>query len=82
MVIVVGTPVTKIVGFPVTSGPPIVASVTPIAAVDSPIAAGSPLIFGPPVIEIRISNVLLFYVAPDIRRNFYVKLVLCRMYGT
>jgi len=82
MVTVVGSPITDIVCSPVTVGPPIVASGTPVAAVGSPIAVGSPVTFGPPVIEIGVCNLLLFYVAPGIWRNFYVKLVLCRMYGT
>jgi len=82
MVTVVSSPVTEVVGSPVTVGPPIVALGTPIAAVGSPIIVSSPVTFGPPVIEIGICNILLFYVAPDIWRNFYVKLVLCRMYGT
>jgi len=82
MVTVAGAPVAEIFGSAVTGGSPIVAFATPVAAVDSPIVVGLPVTFGPPVIEIGMSNVLLFYVAPDIWRNFYVKLVLYRMYGT
>jgi len=78
----VGSPVTEIVGSPVTVGPPIVAFGSPVSAVGSPIAAGSPVTSGPPVIQIGVCNILLFYVAPDIWRNVYVKLVLCCMYGT
>merc|ERR1740136_369280 len=78
----VGSPVTEIVGSPVTVGPPRVAFGSPVAAVGSPIAVGSLVTFGPPVIQIGVCILLLFYVAPDIWRNFYVKLVLCRMYGT
>ena len=82
MVTVVGSPVTEIFGSPVTGGPQIVAFGTPVAAVGSLIVVGSLVTFSPPVIEIGISNVLLFYVAPDFWRNFHVKLVLCRVYGT
>merc|ERR1740136_502217 len=71
-----GSPVTEIVGSPVTVGPPIVAFGSPVSAVGSPIAAGSPVTSGPPVIQIGVCNILLFYVAPDIWRNGYVKLVL------
>jgi len=78
----VGSPVMEIVGSPVTVGPPRVAFGSLVAAVGSPIAASSPVIFGPPVIQIGVSNLLLFYVVPDIWRNFYVKLVLCCMHGT
>jgi len=78
----VGSPVTEVVSSLVTVGPSIVAFGSPVAAVGSPIAVGSPVIFGPPVIYIGVCNLLLFYVAPDIWRNFYVKSVLCCMYGT
>jgi len=77
-----GSPVTEIVGSPVTVGSLIVVFGASVAAVGSPIAVGSLVTFSPPVIEIGICNVLLFYVAPDIWRNFYVKLVLYCMYGT
>jgi len=82
LVSAVGSPVTEIVGSPVTVGPPIVASGAPVAAVGSPIVVGSPVTPGLLAIEIGIFNVLLFYVAPDIWLNCYVKLVLCCMYGT
>jgi len=75
----VGSPV--IVGYLIAVGPP-------VAAVGSPVAVGSPIVVGPPIAvgsliavshpvkEVGVRNLLLFYVAPDIWRNFYVKSVL------
>ena len=82
LVSAVGSLVTEIVGSPVTVGPPIVVFGAPVAAVGAPIAFGLPIAVGHPVTEVGVRNLLLSYVAPDIWRNFYVKLVLFPMYGT
>jgi len=69
----VGSPVTA-VDSPAAVGPP-------VDAISSSVIVGSPIAAGSPVTEVGDRNLLFSYTAPDIWRNFYVKSVLCYMYG-